>query len=50
MVNEEEYEKIPCATRIIWFFGWLFFACLVLGIWFWMRYHHLTLATLFAIH
>ena len=50
MVNEEKYEKIPRATRIIWFFGWMFFSCLVLGVWIMLRYNHLTLATLFEIH
>ena len=49
---EEKYVKIKSTnfTRIVWFFMWLFFSCLILGMWLWMREHPRILATLFAIH
>ena len=49
---EEKYVKIQSTnfTRVVWFFMWLVFSCLVLGIWLWMREHPWTLAALFAIH
>ena len=45
--NEHCGEKF---TRIVWFFMWLFFSCLILGIWLWLGEHPEILASFFAIH
>ena len=48
----EKHVKIKSTnfTRIVWFFMWLFFSCLILGIWLWLGNHPEILASFFAIH
>ena len=49
MKNEVEIQSTNF-TKIVCFFMYLVFTCLVLAGWLWMRQHPWSISTLFAIH